>query len=267
MKFNLLILFLIVIIIIILISTKKTNKIAIALLTIEPKKIWLDFLLTFKNNYDVFIFIDNNNININLFKNNYPGLNFIQINNDESIRNGYSNSSYIIKTDPITWDKSLYYFTLINKKYKHVWFIEDDVFINSVNNIIKLDNKYNNSDLIVKANNINQDGKTSDWNHWNQVNNTLDLPWSMSMVCICRLSDRLLKKIYNFTEKNKKLNFIEFLFNTIALHNNYIISNPVEFEPIVYRHNWDIDKVDINLLYHPIKNINDHKYIRDNNIS
>ena len=28
------------------------KEIAIALLTIEPNKIWLDFLLTFNNNYD-----------------------------------------------------------------------------------------------------------------------------------------------------------------------------------------------------------------------
>jgi hypothetical protein len=263
MKFILLILFLIIIIIVIT-FIKKSKKIAISLLTIEPNKIWLDFLLTFKNNYDIFIFIDNNNIDINLFKNNYPSLNFIQIDNNESIKNGYSNSSYNIKRDPISWDKALYYFTLINKKYKYVWFVEDDVFINSVNNIINLDKKYNNSDLIVRSNNINPDGKSSSWNHWDQVNNTLELPWSMSMVCICRLSDKLLNKIYDFTKKNGKLNFIEFLFNTIALHNNYIISNPTEFEPIVYRYNWDINNIDNNLLYHPIKNINDHKYIRDN---
>jgi hypothetical protein len=57
----------------------------------------------------------------------------------------------------------------------------------------------------------------------------------------------------------------EFLFNTIAMHNNYIISNPIEFEPITFRNNWDINNIDINLLYHPIKNINHHEYIRDNN--
>jgi hypothetical protein len=240
------------------------KKIAIALLTIEPNKIWLDFLLTFNYNYDVFIFIDNNNIDINLFKNEYSSLNFIQIDNNESIKNGYSNANYIIKIDPTSWDKSLYYFTLINRKYKYVWFIEDDVFINSVNNIINLDLKYCNSDLIVKANNINQDGELSGWYHWKEVKNTLVLPWSMSMVCICRLSDRLLEKIYDFTKKYNKLNFIEFLFNTIALHNNYIINYPIEFESIVFRNNWDINNININLLYHPIKNINDHKYIRDN---
>jgi hypothetical protein len=244
---------------------KNYNKIAIALLTIKPNKIWLDFLLTFIKNYDIYIFIDDNNLNINKFKNNYPKLNFIQINNNESIINGYSNSSYNIKTDPISWDKALYYFTIINKKYEYIWFIEDDVFINSVDNIINLDKKYIKTDLIVKANNINKNGKLCDWNHWDQVNNTLKLPWSMSMVCICRLSSRLLKKINDFTKKHKKLNFIEFLFNTIALHNNYIISNPIEFEPIVFRYNWDINNIDINLFYHPIKKIENHKYIRQKN--
>ena len=144
-----------------------------------------------------------------------------------------------------------------------MWFIEDDVFINSVKNIIELDKKNTNTDLIVKANNINIDGKSSDWNHWVQVNNTLELPWSMSMVCICRLSRKLLKKINDFTKIHKKLNFIEFLFNTLAIHNNLTISNPIEFEPIVFRKDWDINNINVNYLYHPIKDINNHEYIRE----
>ena len=40
--------------------------------------------------------------------------------------------------------------------------------------------------------------------------------------------------------------FIEFLFNTIELHNN-----PYEFKAIIFINNWDI-------------NINDQKYIRNN---
>lgn len=244
---------------------KSKNKIAIALLTVKPNNIWLKFLLTFINNYDVYIFIDDNNIDLTDYKNNFPELNFIQINNNECFINGYSNSSYIIKTDPISWDKALYYFSVVNKNYDNVWFTEDDVYIDSVNNLLYLDNKFNNSDLIVKSNIINNNGKINDWHHWSQVEDTLKLPWSMSMVCICRLSKELLKNINNYTKKFKKLNFIEFLFNTIALHNNLIISNPIEFEPILYRNNWDINKINRNYFYHPLKNINDHEYIRSNN--
>jgi hypothetical protein len=271
MSSDLIIIFLIIVLIIILINTSQieekftdTKKIAIALLTVQPNKIWLDFLLTFINDYDVYIFIDDNNFNITEFKNNYSNLNFIQIDNHEATINGYSNSSYIIKTDPISWDKALYYFTLVNKNYDNVWFIEDDVFIHSVKNILKLDNKYTKTDLIVKSNNINPDGKSSNWNHWNQVNNTLSLPWSMSMVCICRLSKELLIKINDFTKIHKKLNFIEFLFNTLAIHNNLTIDNPTEFEPVIFRKNWDIDHINVEQLYHPIKNINHHEYIRKN---
>jgi len=114
---------------------------------------------------------------------------------------------------------------LINKNYNNIWFSEDDVFIYSVKNIIDLDKKYYNTDLIVKDNNINKDGNIMIWNHWVQVNNTLELPWSMSMVCICRLSRELLLKINDFIKKHKKLNFIEFLFNTLAIHNNFTINN------------------------------------------
>jgi hypothetical protein len=267
---NQIIIFLLLIIFIFLLILKKSNntvesksKKAIALLTINPNKIWLNFLLTFVNNYDVYIFIDNNKLNLEEYKIDFKKLNFIQINNNECILNGYSNSSYIIKSDPISWDKALYYFTIINNNYDYIWFIEDDVFINSVNNLINLDNKYPKSDLIVKANNIYLEGDESKWSHWLQVNDTLKLPWSMSMICICRLSKELLLKINDYTKIYKKLNFIEFLFNTLALHNNLIISNPTEFDPITFRKDWNINNINKNNLYHPIKNISDHEYIRN----
>ena len=48
----------------------------------------------------------------------------------------------------------------------------------------------------------------------------------------------------------------------IFIINNLTINNPVEFEPIVYRKNWDINEINKNYLYHPIKNIKHHEYIR-----
>ena len=60
MKYDLVIIFLILLFLIIftfiLIKKKyKSNKFAIALLTVKPNVIWLDFLLTFINYYDVLL--------------------------------------------------------------------------------------------------------------------------------------------------------------------------------------------------------------------
>ena len=55
----------------------------------------------------------------------------------------------------------------------------------------------------------------------------------------------------------KKLFFDEALFNTIALHTNLIIETIPELENIVYRKKgrWQKHEININNLYHPVKNI------------
>jgi len=235
---------------------------AIALLTIRPKKIWLDFLNKFTNNYDIYIFIDDNNFDLTSFINEYENLHFIQIDDDESIKYGYSNSSYIIKSGPIAWDKALYYFTIKSKiNYNYVWFIEDDVFIYSLDIIRKIDNDNENIDLICKSCDMN-DG-TNPWYHWEQARDTLSEPWYNSLVCICRLSNKLLKKINDYVNKYGKLVFIEVLFTTIAKNNNLNTSTPKELSKIEFAKDWNINNLEMIYIYHPFKNIDNHEYIRN----
>jgi len=37
--------------------------------------------------------------------------------------------SSLIFNEIIAWDRALYYFSVINKNYENIWFLEDDVFI------------------------------------------------------------------------------------------------------------------------------------------
>jgi hypothetical protein len=58
-------------------------------------------------------------------------------------------------------DKALYYFNKII--YESIWFIEEDVFILTIDTIFNIDIKYKNSDLLCASNLIiNKKKKTYD---------------------------------------------------------------------------------------------------------
>ena len=236
------------------------NKNAFCLLTFKPNDIWIDFLSKVVD-YDIYVFIDDNSM---IYKSPYPNIKFIQYNDDECYNKGWYDINFFIKKDVTAWDKALYYFSIINTSYEYVWFCEDDVFIPNMNVLTKLDNKYNNIDLICKEHLINDKGLDvkDGWPHWHKAN-TFNLPWVHSMQCICRISNKLLSKINDYVIKNNKLEFLEILFSTLAHQNQLTIENPNELSKITWREVFDYDKLDTNILYHPMKNIDDHKLLRD----
>ena len=234
------------------------EKYALCLLTVNPNEIYLDFLDNF-DNYDVYVFIDNNSININDFEIKHPTIHFMQIKDEKCIEEGYWESSYIIPKKTISWDKALYYFSKINTSYIYVWFIEDDVYIPNQESLTKIDNKYS-SDLICNKFDTNSDGKEG-W-HWGQAEPYFELPWAGGLQCICRLSNRLLSRIKDFVDKHKKLTFIEVLFTTLVLQNDYSYICPDEFINIDCCKTHNISEIDPSGIYHPIKNIENHKSLR-----
>jgi hypothetical protein len=153
--------------------------------------------------------------------------------------------------------------------YENIWFIEDDVFIHSEKTLFDFDNNNNNTcaDLLAASNDImtynDQDRWNDWWNHWVNIHDKISLPWSHSMVCACRVSRKLLNKIVEYKQKEGHLFFIEAMFNTIALHNGLIIETPVELSNIHWRTSWNKDDIDKKKLYHPMKNIHEHEYIRN----
>jgi len=123
------------------------------------------------------------------------------------------------------WDKATYYAFLLDLPY--VWIIEDDVYWNDAEYFKNLIEINNDSDLIAYPR-INKFSDEPDWMHWNksklnEITPNKDL-WSASFNQICRLSNRLLKKINELCKIKKRLYFHEVMFPTLCRINNYKIT-------------------------------------------
>ena len=246
---------------------RKEKNIAISLLCRSPNIIWLNFLNNFYQ-YDIFIFIDDNTKDYaNLFNIKNSKLTIIQIPDDYCKSHGYYNSlipTGNVPNKPLSWDKALFYFCRLNKSYEYVWFIEDDVFVLKEDIFKKIDN-YNNADLCVPFNDINTTGSHEGWTHWHMLDSKFSLPWCRSMVCACRLSKRLLEEVKGYVDNHKILLYHEFMFNTIAYQKGFSIECPQELSTIEYNTPWNENNLNLEKMYHPIKDINLHHKLRCTN--
>ena len=238
------------------------SKNAFCLLVRQPNIIWLDFLNTMIDDYDVFICVDVLD-DYSELKNKYNNITFIEINDDTCLKSNYINSSYLFK-QVISSDRAFYYFNYINNNYNHIWFCEDDVFFNNINIIKKLDIQYSNADILSNKVRLNTNGDLTKWDHWHTINNTFPLPWASAMICLVRLSNNLMKKLDEYIIKNKQMIFIEIMFHTLAIHNDMIIDTPEEMKNIEYNNNWSNEEIinNKNYIYHPVKNIDNHLILR-----
>ena len=248
------------------------TKVAIALIVLEPREIYLDFLITFVN-YDIYIIIDTDTDQTaitSLAK--YKGLNFIQFDKQLCQNNGFQNVNYIgVKKLISGWDKALLFFSvIIPLKYKHIWFIEDDVFFLKEQQLTDLDVRYPKQDLIANCdfksqttNNISE----FPW-HWHKIDIEILEPHYSGMMCLVRLSNRLLQKIKWYATTYKTLFFLEALFPTIASHFSLSCVCPEELLTITFRDPFFEDNLDEELarltthIFHPIKDLNKQLELR-----
>ena len=112
---------------------------AVVLITHKPR----DDVISFYNsleNYDVFVIIDDESTqHINA---NYTNIQFVQINSADCRKRGVRNTSHItLKKDVSGWDKALYHMIYNTRTYSHIWFIEDDIFIQNEHTLLDIDNK------------------------------------------------------------------------------------------------------------------------------
>lgn len=247
------------------------QKYAVCFLSVDIKKELLEFAETLiDSNYDVFICLDNNEIDTSIY--NETKITFISINNEESKNNGFYGSVCYCSDRACSRDKSLYYFAKINKTiFDFIWFIEEDVFIPNKNTIKNIDLKYSNGNYDLLCSEINQIKESNDdnlnyWQHWYRLENKIYFPWGHSMISAVRISNKLLNNIFEFANKNKFLLFDEGLFYTLALHNKLNIYNPIELSNVVFSFSdLEIDENNINrsYLYHPLKNLKKHEYLHE----
>ena len=103
------------------------SKYIIAFLTVNPSKLFLEFIKKLKKpNYDIYVIIDDNDYKIDDIYNN---INFIYINNYESEKLGFKGSLFKKNNIACSRDKALYYFSHKVTNYDYIWLIEEDVFI------------------------------------------------------------------------------------------------------------------------------------------
>lgn len=223
----------------------------------------IKFYNTFKN-YDVFFIIDNNEENVDVSE--YKNINFIKLNNSYVERKNYINSSsiYLNFNKVIGWDKALlFFYELLNSNlhcsYKHIWFLENDVWFFNENTLINIDNKYENSDLLT-----NTCGETMNINSW-PLNQTIlheDYKYYKAMVCGSRFSKKMLEVINNYVMEFKTLFFIELMFPTLAVRNNLIYHCPDELKTLYDINNFKYKHYNKSNLFHPIKSFDEQNKIR-----
>jgi hypothetical protein len=206
--------------------------------------------------YMVYIVIDDNNYMIP----EYDGIvKIIKINNLEAESNGYRDCILSLKNKAGSRDKALYYFNRNSIDYNFIWFVEEDVFIPSIQSIKLIDSKYLTHDLLSASNHIIYE-KHTDW-LWKTVNSqiSLDLPYACSMICAIRCSKKMLQSIDNYVMTYNRLFLDEALFNTLAIHDMLDIACPKELSSITYCHKWTYKDIISTKLYHPVKSI-DQQY-------
>lgn len=245
------------------------NRKAICILSTKLSDILYKFVLDLKNSdtnnlYDYYICVHKTLNNKELSK--YNNINIINIEDNIPETYGFKGSVLYFPKKACSRDKALYYFSMVNTSYNHLWMIEEDVFFYNLNTIIRMDNKYNDSiDLLLRDLTIKKEKNPLTW-HWPIVDGKIDLPWACGMICIIRISKTLLEKIKEYALKNKTLFLDEALFSTIAMHNNLKINTPDEFKKIyesdgvkMNDNNNDIDKliksVNKDNFLHPVKSL------------
>jgi hypothetical protein len=87
------------------------------------------------------------------------------------------------------------------------------------------------------------------------------MPWYRSMVCAMGLSRRLLIEVNQFAKNYDRLGFIEYMFNTLAMHAQLKFYHPLAWsKTITWQHQWTLDDVkqQLSAWYHPVKNFHQH---------
>ena len=242
-------------------------KTCIAVICRKPNLIWMNFLSAITH-YDVFLIIDDNTENYtDLYKVNFPKIQFVQISNELCPAAGFTNLNFMVHKTITAWEKALYYFSVINaSSFDKVWFLEDDVFVSSEKTLLNIDSQYPKADLLTNSFQTNNIGPQKHGWKWEGIlpNINLPLPHYNAMCCACRMSTIMLKAILKYATANKRLFFLEACFPTIAKSEKLIYKIPKELFFIQFNNTFlKHTTISSKNLYHPIKILSEHKVLRN----
>jgi hypothetical protein len=232
------------------------SKNVVCFLCVCPNEIVINFAKKILKKYKVYIVCDD----IYCVTPTEQDITYIKISDEECMRAGYTKSNVAIDKIPSAWDKALYYFCVKDTVAQNVWFIEEDVFIPRVSIFSDIDENYPTADLIAKQN-VPQD-EDPEFTWWFDADGMIDKPFYRSLVCATRVSRQLLNKVSEIVASNGRLFFIEIMFNTIATQQHMQLVMPEELSKIIWRHDWNIDDIDENHMFHPVKNTRNQKEYR-----
>jgi hypothetical protein len=239
-------------------------KLCLCLICYKPNDVWLELLSKFTR-YDIFIIIDDNSKDYKDECSRYKNINIIniiQIKDEECKKNGFVNMNFVIKKMITSWEKAMYYFSTLNTEYDRVWFFEDDVFFYNEDSFLKIDSKYNTSDLLSNTYIENLSGDKNAW-HWRKIDIQFAPPYYSGMMCCVRMSSRMLSKIRNYANEYNTLFFLEALFPTLCKKYDFQYDTPSELKNIIYRKVYLDRDIDKNNIYHPVKDISKHTHYRN----
>lgn len=125
-----------------------------------------------------------------------------------------------------SWDKSFFFFTYIATQFEYIWFLEYDVFIPSIDAFLHVHNKSM----------IEKDGRQYDLVTQNSISSEIEnischgmikdyfpSPHFWSYAFAVRLSRKYLSHLSEYVARNRRLHYLEVLFNTFAYHSNLSI--------------------------------------------
>lgn len=235
---------------------------ALCLICREPNKIWCKFLNSFSH-YHIFMVVDYT-VDCTDLKKEYTNITFFQIDEDMCTLSGYVNMNLLFSNKLISgWDKAVYYFCkVIQNRYEYVWFVEDDVYFYDETTLLRIDERYHDHDLLSNKFTENVNGKTDIW-HWKKIEMNYSPPFYKAMVCVIRVSKRMLDTVNEYAQQNNTLFFLEALFPTLAIKNGLSNHQPEEFRYITWKDIHDDTTLLKTHLYHPFKNIEDHVVFRE----
>ena len=210
---------------------------------------------------EVFILADDDNASLPIPATSNVRL--LQIDAALSIQNGFREANVFgTNKSSSAWDKAIYYFSEVSTQYPFVWFVEEDVFIPSVQAFLSLHELYSPAhDLVTTELYYNKNGNLNSWYHWPWAPGMFVLPWGRGMVCAVGCSRRLLSHVSEYARWRGELTFIEFLFHTIVIQDREMkMVTPTELNTILYRETFKFEQIKArpNNWWHPVKNLNLH---------